>query len=313
MVKVKLLFATDLHAGETCFRKFLNSAKFYGADALISGGDLTGKMVVPIIKTAGGVYEATYYGSTVKIKKESELEKLQRNLRNAGFYTILTTEAELDSFTVEDATRIIKEQTISVLESWVELADERLKTQGIPCIIMPGNDDPDYINSILDSALHIQNGADKVLKLMDYEVLSLPYAIPSPFKYPRDISEEELTQKIDELAAEVTNMDQCIFNIHIPPYDTDCDLGTVYNEDLSPVMDGGELAMDHCGSKALRAAIEKYQPLLVLSGHIHECRGIYKIGRTICINPGSDYDQGSLKGALIDLNGDQINYTLTSG
>lgn len=313
MVQVKLYYATDLHAGETCFRKFLNSAKFYGADALICGGDLSGKMVVPIIKRTDGVYEATYYGSTVKIKKESELERLERNLRNAGFYTIMITEAELDRLSVEDAKKITQEQTKSVLEGWVKLADQRLKPQGVPCILMPGNDDPDFIDSILDGASHIQNGANKVLKLKDYEVLSLPYSIPSPFKYARDITEEELADKIDALASTVTNMDRCIFNIHIPPYDTDCDLGVIYNEDLSPVMDGGELAMDHIGSKAVRAAIEKYQPLVALGGHIHECRGISTIGRTICINPGSDYDQGSLKGALIELNGDQVKYTLTAG
>jgi len=310
---VKLYYATDLHAGETCFRKFLNSAKFYGANALICGGDLSGKMVVPIIKTARGVYEATYYGSTVKIKKELEVVKLIRNLRNAGFYTIIVTEAELDRYSEDDAKRITKEQTSSVLEGWIKMADERLKAHDVPCIVMPGNDDPDYIDSILDGAAYIQNGGGKVLRLLDCEVLSLPYAIPSPFKYPRDIPEDELAEKIDALAADVINMDKCIFNIHIPPYDTDCDVGVIYNEDLSPVVDGGELAMDHIGSKAVRTAIEKYQPLLALGGHIHECRGISKIGRTICVNPGSDYDQGSLKGALIDISGDKVKYTLTAG
>jgi hypothetical protein len=42
-----LFFATDLHGSETCFRKFVAAARFYGADLLVLGGDLTGKLVVP--------------------------------------------------------------------------------------------------------------------------------------------------------------------------------------------------------------------------------------------------------------------------
>jgi len=37
------------------------------------------------------------------------------------------------------------------------------------------------------------------------------------------------------------------------------------------------------------------------------------IGRTLCFNPGSDYDQGSLKGVLVDIDGDKLTYTFTAG
>ena len=311
---MKILYVTDLHAGETCFRKFLNAASFYEAKGLIAGGDLTGKMLVPIVKTAGGVYEATYYGSTIKIKTDAELERLRKTLRNAGFYTRTYDEGALDKLTADDADRIIKEDTVSVVKDWMELASTKLKSQGTPCIMMPGNDDPDYIDEYVNAADHVQNGDGKVLDFLGHEVLSLANAIHSPFKYPRDIGEEELTQKIDALASQVKDMSKCIFNVHIPPFDTDCDIGVVYKDDLTPVIDGGELAMDHCGSKALREAVEKYQPLLCLSGHIHESRGASLIGRTVCINPGSDYDQGTLKGALLNIDGDKVvDYTLTNG
>lgn len=311
---MRIFFATDLHAGEACFRKFLNAAKFYEAEGLIAGGDLTGKMVVPIVKTGSGAHEATYYGSTIKVRSGAEVERLKKTLRNAGFYTISTDEAELGKLAEEDADRIIKENTLSVLKDWMDLATERLKEQGTPCIMMPGNDDPLYIDEVVNAAGHVQNGDGKVLEFLGYEVLSLAAAIQSPFNYPRDVSEEELGQKIETLAAQVKDMSKCIFNIHIPPYDTDCDIGVVYKEDLTPVIDSGELAMDHCGSTALRAAIEKYQPLLCLSGHIHESRGASNIGRTLCINPGSDYDQGTLKGVIINLADDEVaDYTLTNG
>ena len=55
------------------------------------------------------------------------------------------------------------------------------------------------------------------------------------------------------------------------------------------------------GSTACRAAIERYQPLLGLHGHLHESRGVHKLGRTICLNPGSEYNEGILRGALVEL------------
>ena len=73
--------------------------------------------------------------------------------------------------------------------------------------------------------------------------------------------------------------------------------------------------MGPAGSQAVRNVIERYQPLIALHGHIHESRGTVKIGKTICINPGSAYGEGILHGALFEL--DQRKglkrYQLTSG
>jgi Icc-related predicted phosphoesterase len=84
------------------------------------------------------------------------------------------------------------------------------------------------------------------------------------------------------------------------------------DENLRPKYAGN--AVRPVGSHALREAIEKYQPLLGLHGHIHEGRGAIRIGHTLCINPGSMYEQGSLLGALIQLGPNKIEtYVLTSG
>jgi len=65
---------------------------------------------------------------------------------------------------------------------------------------------------------------------------------------------------------------------------------------------------------AVREAIEKYKPLLGLHGHIHESRGVVNIGRTLCINPGSEYGEGIIRGAIVDLAKDKVlSYQLTSG
>jgi Icc-related predicted phosphoesterase len=60
--------------------------------------------------------------------------------------------------------------------------------------------------------------------------------------------------------------------------------------------------MKPVGSKAVRAAIEKYQPALSVHGHIHESRAVKKLGRTLSMNPGSSYSDGVLQGAVLDLN-----------
>jgi Icc-related predicted phosphoesterase len=310
---LKIFYAGDLHGGETAFRKFTNAGKFYKADLIIYGGDFTGKMVVPIVEKSG-VYTCQYYGSKVKVKKASELPDLERNLRDAGFYPFLVSEEKLNQLNENDAERIIKEKQIEVLKQWIEMADERFKGAGIPCIMIPGSVDDFYLDDLLNAGSYVQNGDGQVLEMNGFEILSVGGGKSSVFKYPREFSEEELARKINELATQVKDMSKCIFNIHIPPYDTDLDQGTLYDEELRPVLDGDALATSPTGSEAVREAIERYQPLLSLHGHVHESRGVTTIGRTICINAGTDYDQGLLRGALVDVSSNgEVSYTLTAG
>lgn len=105
-----------------------------------------------------------------------------------------------------------------------------------------------------------------------------------------------------------------IFNLHCPPYDSTLDSAPQLREDLSVVMVGGQPNMVPVGSRAVREAIERYQPVLSLHGHIHESRGAVRIGRTLCINPGSAYGEGVLHGALVRLEDDRVaSYQLVSG
>jgi Icc-related predicted phosphoesterase len=83
-------------------------------------------------------------------------------------------------------------------------------------------------------------------------------------------------------------------------------------KDLRPKLAGNILIP--VGSKAVRDAIKKHQPLLGLHGHIHESKGTKRMGKTLCINPGSMYEQGYLSGALIALGKDKIkNFVMTNG
>lgn len=46
----RLFYATDIHGSERTYRKFVNAGKFYGVNVLVMGGDITGKLLIPIIK-----------------------------------------------------------------------------------------------------------------------------------------------------------------------------------------------------------------------------------------------------------------------
>jgi Icc-related predicted phosphoesterase len=112
----------------------------------------------------------------------------------------------------------------------------------------------------------------------------------------------------------VRDINNCIFNLHCPPYNTGIDQAPELDETLKPVIVGAEIRMKPAGSIAVLNSIQKYQPLLGLHGHIHESRGVVKVGRTFCLNPGSEYLEGILRGAIVILDEKSVKgYILTSG
>jgi Icc-related predicted phosphoesterase len=93
------------------------------------------------------------------------------------------------------------------------------------------------------------------------------------------------------------------------------DFAAELDDTLRPVIRGGRPSIIPVGSTAVREAIKKYEPEVGLHGHIHESRGAQKIGRTMCLNPGSDYSADLLRGAIVDFaaDGGYIDFLLTSG
>jgi uncharacterized protein len=106
---------------------------------------------------------------------------------------------------------------------------------------------------------------------------------------------------MEKLAAEVPDPGRAVFNLHVPPIRTAIDRAPVLDDSLKPVVRGGQVLMESVGSEAVRRVIERHQPMLSLHGHIHESRGAVRLGRTLAINPGSQYGDGILQGALIEL------------
>jgi len=315
--KLRIFFATDVHGSEKCYLKFLNTPSVYKVNTLILGGDLTGKMIVPIVKRPDGTSAAEFLGNQYSLKSTQEIEDLEKKIRFTGYYPYRTTPDETEEMRRNPTAldEVFIEVMIDTLRCWVRMAEERLKGKGIKVYITGGNDDRPEIEEVLKSSSFVVDPEGEAVTLDGgFEMVSSAWTNPTPWKTPRECSEEELAAKLDSMTSKVHNMKNCIFNLHVPPYDCGLDTCPKLDENLKPVYAGSEIMTISSGSTAVRNAIENHQPVLGLHGHIHESRGFVKIGRTLCLNPGSEYTEGMLRGVVVDLDEKGVkNYLLTAG
>jgi Icc-related predicted phosphoesterase len=312
----RIFFTSDVHASDRCFRKFLNAAKVYKAGCLILGGDITGKVLVPIVEGPGGSYGVRLFGQDKQLSGDKVAEA-RKALSDSGQYSFVTTESELREIQADKSKeeKVFNEAMRSSLESWMQLAKERLTGTGVRCYVSPGNDDRFDIDPLLADSGPLVNPEGKVVVLEGgYEMITLGYANPTPWKSPREVSEERLEEMIEKMARKVGHPETAIYNLHVPPIDTELDRAPAVSSDFNYVKEGLGIKFIHAGSVAVRNSIEKHAPMLGLHGHIHESRGMVKIGRTLCLNPGSEYSDGVLRGALVNLEGGKVHdFLLTSG
>jgi len=314
--KFTIYFATDIHGSESCFRKFLAAGKFYGVDGVILGGDVAGKALIPVVEGRSESWDARFFGRAIHMSSREELEEFERRIRLQGFYPYRTSPEEADEIAKHgDALDRAFERVIGQsVEDWVSLADERLRAAGIPCLVMPGNDDPPMVKKHLDQAKWIVQAEERIVEFGPYQVLSLGYSTPTPWDSPREISEDEMGSKLKQLIRRLEPGRPTVFNLHNPPYDTATDRAYKLRDDMRIESAGGEPVLVPVGSKAVREAIEEVQPVLSLHGHIHESRAVAKIGRTAVLNPGSLYTEGALQGSIVVLDGDRVkSHKLVTG
>ena len=312
---MKIFFATDIHGSEVCWRKFLNSAAFYKADLVVLGGDVTGKAMVPVT-SHNGYWQVTVRGQSYRLETREELEAMLTRIRNSGFYPAMVTPDELQHLSQEEGAvdRRFTTEMISSLDRWLDMADGKLKGGQIPCILNGGNDDIWEIDDVIDQSPCVTFGEGKALDLDGFHLISMGWTNPTPWDTFREAPEDQLAAKIEAVAAQVPDMERTIFNFHAPPYGTGLDEAPALDASLRPTHGGA--VMKAVGSTAVRDAIKKHQPLLSVHGHIHESRGIKRMGRTMAINPGSVYGDGVLQGAVIDLDpkkGKVAKYILVNG
>ena len=306
--RVRLYFATDLHGSSKCFRKLLNAGPTYGADLLVLGADLGGKAIQGIVRGTGGRWHARFIGTDHDVTEGPELEALEKLIEDHGYYPYRAEPGELEARQSEGTIEsLFLELMAARLRTWMALADERLRPRGIPLYVMLGNDDPPQLQAILDEATWATPVEGRVVPLGDdHELVSWGYSNLTPFHSHREQSEPELAASIGRMVEKLRDPARAVFNLHVPPIASGLDDAPVLDATLTVQQSLGQVKFAPAGSTAVRAAIEAAQPLLGLHGHIHESAGIRRIGRTIVINPGSDYSTGALNGALVTLERDKV-------
>lgn len=311
----KLFFATDIHGSDICWIKFLNAGKFYEADVLILGGDMTGKAVVPVVHQGGSNYKTVLLEQEFLTTNEDDLKEMIKRVRSRGYYPYRTTPDEITELekNPERVNEIFKEEVLKVVQQWMDLADKKLDGTNLMVYCSPGNDDMDEVDEIIRCSKRVLLVEGQVTQLdAHHEMIASGWSNRTPWDTHREEDEDQLWVRYEAMTRQLKDPRNAVFNIHVPPYKSGLDEAPELDKDLRPVLAGQSLKP--VGSTALRKAIEEVQPLLSLHGHIHEGRGSTRIGKTLCINPGSMYEQGTLLGAIVKLGKNKIeNYVLTSG
>lgn len=300
--RTRIFFATDVHGSERCFRKWLNAAEVYEVQALVLGGDITGKLLVPIVAGEDG-WTAELHGEQVRARDPAELEELRSRIRMMGRYDPVVSAEERER--LEDPRQVealFAEVIREGVARWMALLGERLADRGVAVYTMLGNDDAPELADVLRSSTIATYAEDGVVELPGgFQMLSVGHSTPTPWKTPRELPEEELGARIEALVTQLEDPSQAVFNLHCPPAGTHLDQAPQLDADLRPVVDSGGPVMASVGSAAVREAIERHSPLLSLHGHVHESPAIQRLDGTVCVNPGSDYGDGVLRGAILEI------------
>ncbi len=312
---MKLFFATDVHGSEICWKKFIGAAKFYEADVVILGGDMTGKAIIPIIAAGDGKYKVTLLDQETILETQEDVNKMVATIQNRGYYPYVTDPDEVThiSATPGRSDELFLQEALKTMQRWMDYADTKLEGTSIRAFVCPGNDDMFEIDDIIRQAKRVELVEGKIIQLDEHhEMINAGWSTPTPWHTHREESEDQLRQRIQVMIDKLKDVKNSVFNLHDPPYGSGLDEAPELTSDLRPAYAGRSLIP--VGSKAVLELIEKYNPLLGLFGHIHEGKGTRKYRNTLCINPGSMYEQGMLHGAVVELKPNKVgNYVLTTG
>jgi Icc-related predicted phosphoesterase len=295
----KIFFATDLHGSEMCWRKFLNAGRFYDAEILICGGDMTGKAIVPIVRE-NGQFTLTMAGEHQTVSAD-QVGEVEAQIRRKGYYPLQMTPERLHELDQDAGKRAdtFRQVMLDGVDRWMNMAAEKLRGTGARCFVCPGNDDEMEVDDVIKRSDFVELGEGRMVEIEGYTMISTGWSNPTPWKTHREESEEKLAERLEAMASQVTDPTRAIFNLHCPPFNSGLDEAPAIDADLK-LLHGGR-ALRPVGPTAVRQVIERHQPLLSLHGHIHESKGAVKIGKTLSINPGSAYEEGMLMGAIVQL------------
>jgi uncharacterized protein len=236
---------------------------------------------------------------------DEELVALQRDIADVGYYSFITSAQEAERLAGDEPARdeLLHRLMTERVQEWLDLATERLADSPVPLYLIPGNDDEFGIDEILDAPGRRPVNVDgRVVEMPGgLELLACGWSNNTPWQTPREESEDDLYARLDALAKQVSDPRRAVFMIHVPPHDSGLDTAPILDQNLRPTVSAGDVLRGPVGSTAVRRIIDDYQPVLAIHGHIHESGGERKIGKTVCINPGSEANHGILRGYLVDI------------
>lgn len=310
----RIYYTCDIHGSEMTFKKFLNAAEMYGVNTMILAGDLSGKGFTLVEHDGQENYKTKIYNEEWTASGSEQFEVLKRKMKTLGFYFKIGTKSELEEYFAspklcqEEYDRLAYDRMVN----WIERMEEKFKPAAVKIYVLAGNDDADNIKQTLGLSDYIVDVEDQIVMITESnEMLSEGHSNPTPWNTPREVSEEALAKLLESKTKKLEHPERSIFNIHVPPINSIIDSVT----DIDPKTLKRDLRrIRGAGSQAVRDAIEKYQPLVGLHGHIHESRGEFKLGSTVCLNPGSEYAEGILRGVIIAVDDKKMRgYQFTAG
>jgi Icc-related predicted phosphoesterase len=313
----RILYGSDFHGSDAVFRKFLASSRQYQATILIVGGDVTGKAMVPVIHQGNGLYTGSWFGKAESASTPEELARIKKDISNVGFYPIVIEKDEAEELenNPDKMTERFEKEMCQRVREWMTLAEEKLPPLNATLYFMPGNDDLASIDKVISEFQFIHNPDMSRFEIESgYEIVGLSKANMTPWRCARDVEEDDLAKDLETLSGMIKDPEHTIAVLHVPPYGSSLDTCPDLDKNLKIITSGGQVVMKSAGSTAVKAFIEKVQPMLSLHGHIHESPGHVRIGRTLAINAGSEYAEAIMKAAIINLeNGKVKGHLLISG
>jgi Icc-related predicted phosphoesterase len=299
---LRILFATDFHGAEVCFRKLFNLAPRAKADVIVIGGDLCGKGLVPLVERNGS-FGGEFLGTPFDVVAGAPTEEIEKRIRFHGFYPYRSTPEEVERLRTDPGylETVMNEELVATVARWMTLADEKLAGTDTICVSIPGNDDELAIDDALNGATKARNCDGRLLDFGEFQILGFGASNPTPWNSPREFAEDEIERRLEATVASLDPDRPLLANIHVPPYRSTLDDAPLIDAELRPVLKGGNPVAAPVGSHAVRSFIERYQPLVSLHGHIHEARSATRIGRTLAVNPGSDYSSGTLQAVIVSV------------